>query len=181
MNLKQGARFAIGLILIIWIIFALDALLPGTFTNWGVIPRHLVGLRGVLFHTLLHADLPHILANSMPLLILTFLLQVTYPRRAVEVLVSVTLLSGMLIWILARPASHLGASSLIYGLSTYLITAGFLSRNPLRVIIAGLVLVFYSGLWIGMLPGTPHVSWEGHLLGAFSGVLLAWLHRSRSA
>jgi len=175
MNFRAAFRTAFGLTTVVWIFFLADLILPWKSTHWGIIPRHMIGLRGILLHPFLHANLAHVTANSVPLFLLSFLLALTDSRRAIPVMISISLISGSLIWLFARSAIHLGASTLVYGLATYLITAGIMDRGVLRVISAALVLILYSGLWMGIFPGAPHVSWEGHLFGAVTGIWLAWI------
>ena len=114
----------------LWIVFIADRILPGDFNRWGIIPRHLDGIWGILFSPFLHANLGHLLSNFLPVMLLLALLLATQPNAWSTVL-QIVLLGGILLWIFGRPAVHVGASGLIYGLIAYLMAAG-VSTRPIR-------------------------------------------------
>jgi membrane associated rhomboid family serine protease len=153
------------------------------FTPLTLQPRTAVGLVGVATMPLLHQDLNHILGNTIPLTALLLMLQTTqkyWPR----ILAGLWLISGSLVWLLGRNGQHMGASTLIYALAAWLITAAFHERRPLAIAAAVLVPVLFGPLFWGLFPTAgSHVSWDGHALGATAGAGLAWiaLHRNTAA
>lgn len=141
---------------------------------FGIWPRHLGGLIGIGFSPLLHASMAHLAANTAPLFVLLTLLFWDKHYYPVRTLAMVWLASGCGTWLIGRgDAVHIGASSIIYGLVTYLVVAGVLLRSWRSVVVAVLVLAAYGGIIYGALPQRGPVSWEGHLSGALAGVWAA--------
>lgn len=145
-----------------------------TLDVFGIHPRQPIGLVGVLFSPLLHANWIHLSANAVPLLVLLTLLYWDPHYRPSTTVSWIWIVSGLGTWIIGRPESvHIGASSLVYGLVAYLMAAGILMRSWRSAFIALAVGVAFSGIWYGALPQEGPVSWEGHLSGAVAGVLAA--------
>lgn len=168
----QGVAFFLATL---WGVYLLDLILPGDWTRWGLQPRSLVGSIGIVTMPFLHASLGHILSNTIPLAILLSLLAATRTHSWILV-VGIALLNGILLWILGQNAEHVGASGLVYGLAAFLIVAGFIERNIVSIIVSlSVIFVFGTSLFWGVLPiGNRGVSWDGHLLGAVAGGLVAW-------
>ncbi len=144
----------------------------------GIVPRTLSGLVGIAFSPLLHANLAHLLANAAPLFVLLTLLFMDRHYRPGIALVCIWIVSGFGTWLIGRGGTvHLGASSIIYGLVTYLAAAGFLLRSWQSAFVALLVVLLYGGVMYGVLPQHGPVSWEGHLCGACAGLWVAWKNR----
>ena len=123
----------------------------------------------------LHENLRHIVGNTMPLAVFLALL-VGSRARSWSVVTLIVLGSGSLLWMIGRQAIHIGASGLVFGLGSFLISAGFLERRPLTVLIAVLVGVTYGGSLLGgLLPTDARVSWDGHLAGAVAGATVAFM------
>lgn len=157
---------------IIWVVFVLDLFLP--LEKLGLVPRSLSGLVGIATMPFLHGSFGHLLSNTVPLVILLGLM-VTSRRQPWSTVILLVLISGVALWILGRSALHIGASGLIYALMGYLIAAGILERRLTSTLIALFVGITYGSAIIGgILPGTPGVSWEGHLFGLVAGAALAW-------
>ena len=156
-----------------WAIFALNFILPIDFNKFGIYPRSVHGLWGIAFSPFLHANVFHILSNSVPFLILGSMLFLFYTKYALRVFVYSILISGTLVWVFARPAVHIGMSGVIYAIATFLIFAGFYKRKIASILISVLVVVLYGGLIWGLFPNNFYVSWEGHISGAVAGYILA--------
>jgi len=153
-----------------------------SFARYGLAPRTLSGLLGIITMPLLHAGFWHLLGNTVPLLVLLAILVVTrsQPWKIVGALV---LLGGALLWLFGRPAVHIGASGLICGLVTFLTIAGVLQRRIIPLAISIVVAFLYGGTvaW-GVLPNTAAgTSWDGHLFGAIAGVIVAYVWTGRTA
>jgi membrane associated rhomboid family serine protease len=133
-----------------------------------------VGLRGILFAPLLHGGFGHLLANSVPLLLLGFLVMLRNQRRFLLISVVIALISGLGTWLIA-PANtvHIGASGLIFGYFAFLIVSAWYERSFAAVTLALLVIVLYGGLFWGILPAGNGVSWQGHFFGLIGGGLAA--------
>jgi membrane associated rhomboid family serine protease len=160
----------------IWIVHFLDLFMP--IDQLGLIPRRLAGLVGIATMTFVHASWSHLFANSVPLFILLMLLAGSR-ARSWKVVALIIVCGGLLLWLFGRPARHIGASLLVFGLISFLITSGlFFERRPVPVIVA-LVVGFLYGLTLitGVLPrfwSESSVSWDGHLCGAVAGALVAY-------
>ncbi len=157
-----------------WVAEGADQLaFDGDLDRFGIVPRTLDGLTGVALAPLLHAGFGHLLANTVPLLVLGALIALKGLRRLVTVAVGVTVLGGLGVWVFGRSAIHLGASGVVFGFFGYLVAAGVFERRLRSVVLAVIAVLLYGGLVWGALPGTPGVSWESHLAGLLAGVVVA--------
>ncbi|MBU6386338.1 MAG: rhomboid family intramembrane serine protease [Planctomycetota bacterium] len=174
----SAARLGV-LAVVLWGVFLADRVLPIDFNRWGIIPRELGGIWGIFLSPFLHANLSHLLSNFLPLMILLTLLVATQ-RHSWWIALQIVLLGGLLLWVFGRPAVHVGASGLIYGLIAYLMAAGFRQGRFGPAIAALLVGFLYGGtLLSGVLPTVgEHVSWDGHLTSAVAGGILGYFSTS---
>lgn len=174
----SAARLGV-LAVVLWGVFLVDRVLPIDFNRWGIVPRELGGIWGIFLSPFLHANLSHLLSNFLPLMILLTLLVATQ-RHSWWIALQIVLLGGLLLWVFGRPAVHVGASGLIYGLIAYLMAAGFRQGRFGPAIAALLVGFLYGGtLLSGVLPTVgEHVSWDGHLTSAVAGGILGYFSTS---
>ncbi len=158
----------------IWAVFLVSLLFPGV-DEYGVIPRRTIGLVGIPAMPFLHANLQHILSNTIPLVVLLILLAGSR-AESWEVVVLIAFLGGLLLWIFGREAIHIGASGLVSGLTAFLILSGFLEKRIIPLLIALLVGFFYgTSLVLGVIPRIgSDISWDGHLCGAIAGGVVAY-------
>lgn len=161
-----------------WLINIVQFILFADFGNLGIHPRDTTSLFGILTSPLIHGNWEHLLSNSLPMLILGILLFVIYDRIAIWVWLLNYILTGTLVWLLARDSYHIGASGLIYGLASFLFFIGFFRMDIKSIAISSGVAIFYGGMVWGILPIQPGVSWESHLFGGIIGVALAYLFRN---
>lgn len=172
-NFRLALRLALSFIAAIWVIqlsgwgFDLD------LQQFGVRPREWSGLPGILFAPLLHNGFEHLIANTIPVLVLLTGMLYLYPNSCVTVLPAVYLVPGFIVWLFGRPGVHVGASGLIYGLVGYVFVAGVMRRDRRAIAASMLVFFLYGGTVWGVLPIQPGVSWETHLAAALIGVGLA--------
>ena len=147
----------------------------GPYGNW---PRHLAGLKGIIFSPFIHGSFDHLISNSLPMMVLLTVLLNAYPGIALPVLVFVHLTSGILVWLFAPPDTvHIGISGIIYGIATFLMASGIFRKDRLSVTIAIFVGLIYGSMIWGFIP-QPGISWQSHLYGAISGLLIAYLLRN---
>lgn len=170
------------MVLIMWLVFLLEQGSDRSFVQWGVLPRELKGLPGIVTSVFIHGDLGHISSNTLPLLVLGSLYFYFYRKIAKAGFLLIWLVSGLWLWIGGRnseahPQYHIGASTLVYGLAFYLFFSGVFRRHIQLMVVSALVVFLYGSLVWGMLPLQPGVSWEGHLFGALAGVLVAFSYR----
>jgi membrane associated rhomboid family serine protease len=166
----------------LWMLEFLDQLSGNQLDQLGIHAREVDGVPEIFTAPFLHAGWDHLISNSLPFLVLGFLVLLSGLARWVASSLIIIIVSGMAAWSLT-PAHTiiLGASGLIFGWLTYLLARGIWSRRPAQVVVAVLVLLVYGGLIWGVLPGAADVSWQAHLGGALGGVLAAWLLHRRAS
>ena len=171
----RAAAYSLGFVVLLWLIELADVLLPARLDQEGVRPRDEDGLWGILFAPLLHAGWDHLIANSVPLLVLGFLVFLSGIGRALAATAVIWVVGGLGTWLIAPEHTvHIGASVIVFGWLTYLILRGIFARSEGQIALGAVVLVLYGGALWGVLPGQPGVSWQGHLFGAIGGGLAAW-------
>ena len=146
----------------------------------GIHPLHADGLPGIILSPFIHGGFKHLLANSVPFLILSVALFYFYRNLAVKVLLFVWLMTGIWVWIMGREAYHIGASGLIYGMASFLFFSGVIRKNTQLAALALVVAFLYGSMIWGAVPGffpKEHISWESHLGGLFSGLVMAIYYR----
>lgn len=153
--------------------FAIDL---GTY---GILPRTLEGLRGLLFAPLIHANFEHLFNNSVPILLLGTALFYFYRSLAFRIFLLSYLLSSLYTWISARYNYHIGASGVVYALFAFLLISGFIRRHLQLIAISFLVAFFYGSLIWGIMPWDHKISWEGHFWGFMVGIILAIYYRKK--
>ena len=140
-------------------------------------PYALVSLRGVLLSPMLHGSFSHLLSNTLPLLVLGGFVALRGTKTLIGVSLFVVVLGGLLVWLVGRPAVHIGASGLVFGYFGYLLAQGWYERSFVSIVVAVAVLLLYGGMIFGALPQSGFISWEGHLFGLIAGVLAARMSR----
>lgn len=183
-NLKSLRPLA-GLLILVWAAFALDWALGGVLkASFGLEPRRLAGIDGVLLMPFLHADLQHLLGNTPPLIVLGALLKLLMPQRFWPATAIVVFGGGACLWLLGRDYVHIGASSLIFGWFGFLVAAGALERSVRALLGAATALALYGAAVAAGLTGAQAtgdgalVSWEAHLFGLMAGVAAAAILRA---
>lgn len=143
-------------------------------TTHGILPRTGSGLQGVIFSPFLHGNLSHIANNSIPLFILTTALIYFYREVSLKVIVYGILLSGLITWVIGRDSYHIGASSLIYVLVSFIFFKGMMTKYYRLMALSLTVVMIYGGMiWYVFPEIDKQISWEGHLAGLISGFFFA--------
>ncbi len=162
---------AFAAVAVLWWIKLIEVMLDTSFVVLGVTPREPFGLIGVITAPLLHGSFEHLIANSVPLLILGALGWYGYRKSMLRALPLIWLGSGLLVWLFARESHHIGASGVVQGLVIFLIVLGFLRKERPALGIGMIALFLYGGTIWGVLPQTDQsISWESHLAGALMGL-----------
>lgn len=177
MQVLKSRLTALGLFLVaLWIIQAIN-LVTGYGLNraFGLIPRQVSGIDGILGMPVLHGSFSHLASNTLPLLFMGALLATTTTRALVAVNGIIVLLGGGLVWLFGSSAIHIGSSGLIFGWFGFLIARGLVDRSLVTLGAAVLVGLLYGSIIWGVLPGQPGISWEAHLFGAIAGATAAVL------
>lgn len=165
----------LALLAVMWGEEAVDTALNGRLDRFGIRPRALDGLDGILFAPFLHGGFGHLIANTFPFLLMGGAICLGSVRRFVQVTVIVGLIGGVGTWLTGPEHSvHTGASGLVFGYLTYLTSRGLFARKVSYILGGVVTFLIYGGVLWGLLP-RPGVSWQGHLFGAIGGVAAAWL------
>ena len=175
-------------VLLLWGIKIFEIVTRTDLSGYGLYPRTLVGMQGILTAPLLHAGFPegneitfavfrHLFSNTLPLLILGTIIFFFYRPIAFQIFFWIYFMTGVWVWAAARPAYHIGASGIIYGFITFLFFSGVFRKDS-RLLALSLFVVFLYGstIW-GILPLQSGTSWESHLLGALAGLITAYHFR----
>lgn len=170
-------KLALSFVALLWGVFLADWFLGLELTRFGVRPGRAEGVIGVFAAPLLHGGLSHVSSNSVPLFVLLAGALFVYPSAAVRALPVIYVVSGLLVWVFARPSNHIGASGLLYGLLTFVFLSGVLRRDARSIALSMLVFFLYGGMAWGVLPIKEGVSWEYHLAGAVVGIVCALIWR----
>lgn len=165
------------LVFSIWFIYWIEIRFGFNFNKFGVYPRNLSGLKGVLCSHFIHGDTNHLFNNSVPLFVLSLSLFYFYKEIAVKVLIFGGLFTGLLTWLIARESYHIGASGVVYLLFSFVFFSGII-RKHFRLVAVSLITIFLYGsmIWY-VLPIKDGMSWEGHLSGLVIGFLFAIIYR----
>lgn len=178
-KISSSYELLIYLIAVMWVVETINLFSGHRLNQFGIFPRTAQGLVGIPFSPFLHGGLAHLFLNTGPLIVLGGLVSMNGRPAFIRSSVFIVLVSGVGIWLVGRPAFHVGASALVFGYFGCLLAKGFFDRRIRSFLIALLVIAAYGGLFWGMLPSVPYVSWEGHACGFGAGIAAAWVERRR--
>ena len=165
-----------GLVALMWIVEVVDVAVDHRLDRYGIEPRDVDGLDGVVAAPFLHVGFGHLLANTIPFVTMGVVIALEGPRRLVAVTVLVGLISGLGTWLVAAAGTvHVGASGIVFGYATYLISRGIFNRSGTELAIGAVVVLVWGGALLGGLEPHRGISWQGHLFGALGGVVAAAL------
>lgn len=177
----EAVMYPFLLLALIWSLFLMEQYYPNEFVHFGILPKSLSGLKGILFSPLIHSpnDISHILNNSLPAAVLFGALVYFYRSLATRVFFISWFFTGFAVWLLAKNTGsyHIGFSGVIYALAAFLFTSGTIRKiRNLQGISLFVVFVYGSMIW-GIFPTQERISWEGHLSGLVIGVILAFRYK----
>lgn len=168
------------LVLIIWTVFWVEVSFHVNLNNHGVYPRTISGLQGVVFSPFIHGSLEHLYNNTIPIAILTASLFYFYKKVALKVLIWGILISGLLTWIIGRPSYHIGISGIIYVLASFIFFKGVFTKYYRLIALSLFVVFIYGSLLWYIFPIEEGISWEGHLAGFITGLILAMFIKTKT-
>ena len=170
-----AAQVILAFVVLLYVVELVDTLDRNRLDGYGIRPREVDGLDGIVFAPLLHHGWGHLVANTVPLLVFGFLILLAGVARWAAVTAVVWLVGGVGTWLTGQPHSlHLGASVLAFGWLVYLLLRGIFARDASQIALGAILLFMYGGILYGVLPGQPGISWQGHLFGALGGALAAY-------
>ncbi len=172
----NGLLFVVAMVALMWILEVVDVIADHSLDNYGIHPRDVDGLAEIGSAPFLHVGFGHLVSNTVPFIAMGVAIALGGLARVAVVTLVVGLVSGLGTWLIAPSDSiHLGASGLVFGYATYLISRGFLSRRLVDLAVGAVVVVIWGiGLLQGLLP-QEQISWQAHLFGAVGGVIAASL------
>lgn len=178
-KMLDAALAAAFVLSIAWAVFLMDEYLGYAVKQYGMYPRKLDGLRGILTMHFIHGDWKHLLNNSMSFFVLNSFLFYFYRRISLPVFGWIFLISGIVLWIIGRPGLHIGASMLVYGLFGFLLFSGLMRKSHKARRVALAVAFYYGSMIWYAFPIEAGISWEGHLSGLVTGAVLALIYRKK--
>lgn len=165
---------------VFWLTFVVNSALGGALTSFGIIPRSVLGLRGILFAPFLHGNLNHLIANTIPFVALGWMVMLRDARHFLPVTLFSMLGAGLMAWTFGAPGSvHIGASGVVFGYLGFLLLAGVYTRSFWSIMLSLVTAGVWGGLVLGIAPGQVGISWQAHLGGFVGGVLAARFFRKR--
>ena len=175
-ELKTQGQILGGFVAVMWVLELVNFFVfRQALDRYGIFPREIIGLRGILFAPFLHGSLGHLIANTIPFLILGWFVMLQETSDFFVVTGITMLVSGLGVWLFGAPGIHVGASGVIFGYLGFLLLRGYFERNFPSILLSLIVGSLYGGALWGILPTVPGISWEGHLFGLIGGVLAARL------
>lgn len=175
-ELRRDVRILVAILAVLWAILLVNAaLFGGELVRWGIVPREVVGLRGIVFAPLLHGGPAHLFGNSIGLVMIGALVLLREERDFWIVTLVGALVAGLGTWLFGRPPVHVGASGVLFAYLGYLLSAGVFERKIGAIMMSLLAGLLWGGMVFGVLPGQPGISWEGHLFGFVGGIAAARL------
>lgn len=188
MSNKQHFKYSTGVIgypiffvLLIWFGFWFQLNIYSGFKSFGIRPLTFEGLRGIIFSPFIHGDIEHLYHNTIPLFVLSMALFYFYSKISWKIVIYGILLSGLITWLIGRPANHIGASGFIYVLVSFIFFKGVFAKHY-RLIALSLIVIFLYGsmIWY-VFPVKEGISWEGHLGGLITGFVFSLIFRKQIA
>jgi membrane associated rhomboid family serine protease len=173
-NRNEGFRVVLGLAALMWVLEVVDTIADHHLDQYGIEPRDADGLIGVVAAPFLHSGFDHLVSNTVPFVLLGLVIALQGAVRVAVVTLVVGLVSGLGTWLIAPEATvHIGASGIVFGYASYLLSRGFFDHDLLELAIGAVVGVVYGGALISGLVPEDGVSWQGHFFGAVGGLVAA--------
>lgn len=164
-------------IVLMWIVKLFEYVTTIDLSNYGLLPKHISGLKGIIFSPFIHGDWQHLISNTVPFFVLSFLMIFNYRKVAFKSFMFIYIFGGLLLWLTGRENYHIGASGLVYGMAFFLFFSGIFRKNIQSIALSLLVVFIYGSIVWGMFPIDMTKSWEGHLMGAACGFITAFYYR----
>jgi len=178
-RLISAVKTAVIPVMFIWIIHFVKLIGNFQWGRFGVYPRETDGLAGIVLSPLIHGDFQHLFSNSIPIFFLVALILFFYRKVALISITAIYLITGLLVWLFAREGVyHIGASGVVYGMVSFVFWNGVFRRSMKAIILSLVIIVMYSGYVAGIVPGQEGISWESHLMGGLTGILVSFLFKN---
>lgn len=162
---------------LMWIVLGFDEVFQLHLARFGIYPRTLQGLKGIVLAPFIHGSVEHLFNNSVPILVLGWFTVYFYPKASGRLVLVSWITTGLWVWVMGRASYHIGASGIVYALAGFIFFSGVIRRRIQLIAVSLIVVFLYGSMWWGALPIQPTVSWESHLAGGLVGSLMAWFYR----
>jgi membrane associated rhomboid family serine protease len=173
---EEGLAVIGVLVMTMWLLEVVDTIDHHKLDQYGIEPRDADGLIGIVAAPFLHAGFGHLIGNTVPFVVMGVLIALGGAARVLAVTGIVALVSGLGVWLIGpEHTNHIGASGIVFGYATYLITRGFYNRSALEIVIGIAIAAIFGTALLGGLAPQEGISWQGHLFGAIGGVIAARL------
>ncbi|MFI1917520.1 rhomboid family intramembrane serine protease [Nocardia sp. NPDC020380] len=173
---QRAIAITLGATALLYGVEGVDTVSNHDLDSAGVKPRTMDGLSGIIFAPVLHANWEHLIGNTLPFVVLGLLTLLTGIGRGLAATAIIWVIGGLGVWLTAPSNTvTIGASILIFGFFTYLVSYGWFARNVLQIVVGVVVGLLYGSILLGILPGNPGISWQGHLFGAVGGLIAGWV------
>ena len=163
---------------ILWIVYFVSLTTNINLDRMGILPRNLLGVLGIVTGPVVHANISHLLSNTVPLMILGWAIFYFYPKVSYKAFFVLYILTGVFVWLFARQVYHIGASGIVYAFVSFLFFSGIFRKDNKSISIALIITFLYGGIIWGVLPGQKGISWESHLFGGIAGVITAYIFKN---
>lgn len=164
-----------------WFVFVVELFLNTSFYKFGIFPKNILGLKGIIFSPFIHGDYKHLVNNTLPIFILSWALSYFYRNISTVVFILSWFVGGLFVWLAARSSFHIGMSGIIYSLAFFIFFSGVFRKEPRVMAISLFVVFIYGSMVWGIFPIDVSVSFESHLAGALLGTGLAYFYRNEGA
>lgn len=181
LHMNRIFRQILMVVIAIWVVEGINWSLNYTLNHYGIFPRRASGLIGILAAPFLHANIYHLLNNTLAFICLAGLTSFSKKGKGVfiRLTIFVIFIGGFLTWLFARAHIHIGLSGVIFGYWGFLIANGIFGKSIRSVVLSLAAIFFYGTMIFGILPTSPNISFEGHIFGALSGVIYSYLYSNR--
>lgn len=176
-SFKARMRWPLSFIIMMWTVHFISLIFDLDLGNFGINPRTSSGIPGILTAPFIHANIKHLLSNTIPMIGMLTIMVMFYPRVAVKSFLMIYALTGLSVWCFGRPVYHIGASGVVYGLVAFVFWSGVFRRSLKSIVLALIIVILYTPMFAGILPNQEGISWESHLLGAFVGVFTSFYYK----
>ena len=161
----------------LWFVKTIEVRYAFDFSDYGVMPRTISGLRGILFSPFIHSSYDHLFSNIIPILVLGTMINFFFSSIWPKVYALLFVFSGIGLWLIGRENFHIGASGLVYAMAGFLFFSGMIRRDFKMRAISLIIVFLYGSLVWGMMPVLIKISWEGHLAGLAAGMVTAYMFK----
>ena len=171
---QQGFILVAGMVAVMWGSEILDSVLGGDLDQYGIEPRETDGLVGIATSPFLHGGFGHLVGNTVPFLVMGLVIALNGAARVAAVTAVVAVVGGLGTWLVGPENSvHIGASGVVFGYASYLVSRGFFNRSMVELAVGAVVVAVWGAALLGGLLPEEGVSWQGHLFGAVGGLVAA--------